>query len=126
MVARSTQPRVLLAGRSQAERRRLRAGIRLRDYTITAATRARYSAAVSRLVPFLESQPDLSHLDQVICEWVELEWERGQPLCHIADALSGLHHFWPEIKGRLKEAWRLFKSWRRIETPTSAPAPLLQ
>lgn len=121
MVARSSQPRVLLAGRTQAERRRLRAGIRLRDYTITAQTRARYHAAVSRLLPFLESQPSLHDLDHVICEWVELEWMRGQPLCHIADALSGLHHFWPEIKGQIREAWRLFKSWRRIETPSRAP-----
>lgn len=121
MVTRTQQPRVLLAGRSQADRRRLRAGIRLRDYTITAKTRARYTAAVSKLLPFLESQPDLKDLDHVISEWVEREWVKGSPLCHIADALTGLHHFWPEIKGHIKEAWRLFKSWRRIETPARAP-----
>lgn len=121
MVARAPPPRILLAGRTQAERRRLRAGIRLRDYSITAKTRARYTAAVSKLLPFLETQPDLSDLDRVISEWVEREWVLGQPLCHIADALSGLHHFWPEIKGHIREAWRLFKSWRRIETPARAP-----
>lgn len=121
MVNRQVPPRVLLAGKSQAERRRLRAGIRLRDYTITEKTRARYSAAVSKLLPFLEAQPELSQLDSVISEWIELEWVRGTPLCHIADALSGLHHFWPEIKGKLREAWRLFKSWRRIEQPSRAP-----
>eukprot|EP00438_Fugacium_kawagutii_P007015 Skav233751 [mRNA] locus=scaffold1792:258064:264229:- [translate_table: standard] len=121
MVNRRPPPRVLLAGRSQAERRRLRAGIRLRDYTISEKTRARYSSAVAKLLPFLECQPDLTQIDQVISEWIELEWVRGTPLCHIADALSGMHHFWPELKGRLREAWRLFKSWRRIETPTRAP-----
>eukprot|EP00438_Fugacium_kawagutii_P002591 Skav214080 [mRNA] locus=scaffold2927:68069:70095:- [translate_table: standard] len=121
MVTRKPPPRVLLAGRSVAERRRLRRGIRLRDYTITEKTRARYSAAVAKLLPFLEAQPDLSELDQIISDWIELEWVRGSPLCHIADALSGLHHFWPELRGRLREAWRLFKSWRRIETPSRAP-----
>lgn len=121
MVARHPLPRVLLAGKSQAERRRLRAGIRLRDYTISQKTRARYSAAVAKLLPFLETQPDLRNLDGVISDWVEREWIRGEPLCHIADALSGLHHFWPEIKGHIREAWRLFRSWRRIETPSRAP-----
>lgn len=114
-------PRVLLAGRSRQQRCRNRAGIRLRDFSITAKTRARYTSAVARLLPFLEAQPALDDLDGILCDWVEQQWARGEPLGHIADALSGLHHFWPEMKGRLREAWRLFKSWRRIEVPSRAP-----
>lgn len=38
-----------------------------------------------------------------------------------ADTLSGLHWFWPEIRGALREAWRLFKQWRRVEAPSRAP-----
>lgn len=112
-----TLPRVLPAGRTRRQRIRNRAGIRLRDYSIAAKTRARYTSAVARLLPYLEAQPSLNDFDGIVCEWVEKEWARGEPLGHIADALSGLHHFWPEMKGRLREAWRLFKSWRRIETP---------
>lgn len=120
-------PRVLLAGRSRRQRLRNRAGIRLRDFSITAKTRARYEAAVARLLPFMEAQPSLDDLDGILCDWIELQWTRGEPLGYIADALSGLHHYWPELKGRLREAWRLFKSWRRIEVPTRAPpiTPLL-
>ena len=117
---RSAQ-RVLLAGRTAQERRRRRAGFRLRDFCITPKTRARYEQAVGRLLPFLERHGNLDHLDDVVCEWIELQWTRGQSVNCIADALSGLHWFWPEIRGALKESWRLFKQWRRVETPARAP-----
>lgn len=114
-------PRVVLAGRAQQARRRHRAGIHLRDYTITEQTRNRYRFAVGRLLPFLEEQPDLSSLDETISEWIEMEWAKGPPLSYIADALSGLHHYWPRLRGSLRDCWRLFKSWRRIEAPSRAP-----
>lgn len=114
-------PRVILAGRTQQARRRNRAGIQLKDFTITEQTRQRYRFAVNRLLPFLEGQSDLTALDETISEWIEMEWVRGTPLSYIADALSGLHHYWPQLRGSLKQCWRLFKSWRRIEAPSRAP-----
>eukprot|EP00435_Cladocopium_sp_Y103_P016983 s2158_g4.t1 len=114
-------PRVVLAGRTQEDRRRRRAGIRLRDFTISAQTRRRYEAAVGRVLPFLEAQPNLDDLDSILVEWIELQWVKGEALTYIADCLSGLHFFWPELKGLLRQAWRMFKSWRRIETPSRAP-----
>ena len=117
--------RVLLAGRTPAERRRNRAGLRLRDFSITARTRARYELAVGRLVPYLEKQENLQCMDDTICEWIEAQWARGESVNFIADALSGLHFYWPELRGRLREAWRLFKQWRRVETPSRAP-PITQ
>ena len=115
------QPRILLAGRSRADRRRKRAGIRLRDYTVTETTRRRYEVAVSHILPYLEQQENLFDLDGILSDWIELQWVRGEPLTLIADCLSGLHFFWPEIRGHLRQAWRLFKSWRRVETPARAP-----
>jgi hypothetical protein len=56
-----------------------------------------------------------------VCEWFELQWERGESVNFIADTLSGLHHFWPQIRGHLKEAWRLFRQGRKVEAPTRAP-----
>lgn len=82
--------RVLLAGRTPAERRRNRAGLRLRDFSITARTRARYELAVGRLVPYLEKQENLQCMDDTICEWIEAQWARGESVNFIADALSGL------------------------------------
>lgn len=90
-------PRVVPAGRTTAARRRNRAGIRLRDFTITEQTRKRYHFAVLRLLPYLEEQEDLSSLDDIISDWIELEWAKGTPLSYIADGLSGLHHYWPTL-----------------------------
>ena len=114
-------PRVLLAGRSQRERRQRRAGVRLRDFSITPKTKARYESAVATLLPFLEEQENLRDLDSIVADWVELQWSRGAPLATIGDCLCGLHFFWPEWRGLLRESWRLFKSWRRVEVPCRAP-----
>lgn len=114
-------PRVVLAARTQRERKRRRAGIRLRDFAISAKTKARYELAVGRILPVLEALPDLSDLDQVLSEFVEAQWARGESLYVIADGLSGLHFFWPELRGTLRNSWRLFKCWRRVEAPARAP-----
>eukprot|EP00435_Cladocopium_sp_Y103_P042764 s872_g11.t2 len=113
--------RVLLAGKTAEERRKRSKGYRLRDFTIAPKTRARYEQAVGRIVPFLEAQKDLTFLDDVICEWIEAQWARGESVNFIADTLSGLHFYWPELRGQLRVAWRLFKQWRRIEAPSRAP-----
>jgi integrase len=117
------QPRILLAARTQRERRQRRAGIRLRDFSITQKTKERYETAVGRLLPFLEAQEDLTHLDFILCDYIELQWAKGESLYFIADGLSGLHFFWPELRGLLRNAWRMFKCWRKIEAPAGA-APL--
>eukprot|EP00435_Cladocopium_sp_Y103_P024855 s3415_g6.t1 len=106
---------------TQAERRRRRRGIRLRDFSITSKTRLRYEAAVGRILPFLDAQRDWSNLDSVLCDYIELQWSRGESLYFIADGLSGLHFFMPDLRGLLRNSWRLFKDWRRIEAPARAP-----
>lgn len=114
-------PRVVLAGKSHAERRRARAGISLKALSITTKTRQRYEVAVSRILPFLEQQDKAQDFDHVISEWVEAQWVRGESVNLIADCLSGLHFYMPELKGTLRNAWRLFKTWRRVESPCRAP-----
>lgn len=114
-------PRVVLAGNSAADRRRARHGIRLRDFTIAPATKRRYEAAVSRLLPYLESQPQLDEVDSVLCDYIEAQWARGESINVIAD---GLHFFWPELRGMLRNAWHMFKSWRRVEAPSRLEHPL--
>ena len=123
-----SHPRVVLAGVTEAERRRRRKGLRLRDFTIAPQTRLRYESAVGKVIPFLRQAPAGSDsFDGVLCDYIELAWSRGESLGYIADMLSGLHFFMPHLRGTLREAWRLFKSWRRIESPVRAPpiTPLL-
>lgn len=55
------------------------------------------------------------------CDWIEAQWARGGSVNFIADALSGLHFYWPKLRGQLRTAWRLFKQWRRVEAPSRAP-----
>lgn len=54
-----TLPRVVLAAKTKQGRKQQRAGIRLKDFSITSVTKSRYESAVSRILPYLEAQPDL-------------------------------------------------------------------
>ena len=116
-----TSPRLVLAGRTRQERKRLRAGISLKAISIAPATRKRYETAVGSILPYLEAQDCSLTLDHVITEWIELQWTRGESVNNIADTLSGLHYFRPDLKGTLRQAWKLFSAWRRVESPIRAP-----
>ena len=78
-------------------------------------------SAVARVLPFVEQCNLPDELDQICEDWVEREWTRGTPLGLIGDALSGLHFFWPKVKGLLRGSWRLYRNWRKIEAPQRAP-----
>ena len=74
----------------------------------------RYEAAVG--YSFLRDPKDLSDLDIVLCEHIEMEWAKWILLYAIADGLSGLHFFWPELQELLRNSWRMLKNWR-VLTP---------
>ena len=103
------RPRVVLAARTVEGRKQQRRGIRLRDFTIQERTRVRYETAVGKILPFLEKQDSLQDIDGIVTDWIEMEWARGAAVNDIADALSGLHFFMPELKGRLRQSWRMFR-----------------
>ena len=116
-----TIPKVVLAAKTKQGRKQQRAGIRLRDYTVTTRTKERYEKAVGKILPFLEQHPSLDDLDGIVSDFIELQWGLGEAVNDIADCLSGLHFYWPHVKGLLRQSWRLFRSWRRIESPQRAP-----
>ena len=93
----------------------------LRNLAIAPRTEERYNSALGHLLPVVEQASDLSELDLLAEEWIEAQWTRGTPLGLIGDALCGLQHHWPQVKGYLRGAWKLYKSWRRIEVPQRAP-----
>lgn len=105
----------------RAKRAKKRAGLALEDRAITLQTRSRYYVAVLRVLPVLEGTP--LEPDEALCQWIEDQYEDGEGITYIGDALSGLHHFAPWLKGSLKASWRLFRLWRRLERPQQA-APL--
>lgn len=104
--------------RARAKRR---GSVPLEDRAITAKTRSRYYEAVKIVLPLLERST--APPDEIISQWIEEQYEEGEPITHIGDALSGLHHYAPWIKGSLQGAWRLFRLWRKVERPKQA-APL--
>lgn len=110
---------------NRSDRQAARKGILLEDVGITSATLERYFTAVSRLSPILEKVSTEFELDEMISEWIQLEFEDGTPLHMVGDALSGLHHFEPFTRKRIPKAWRLYGIWRKFEVPCRAP-PLTQ
>ena len=111
----------LLARRTRRERQQQRASITLVDASISARTQARYYLAIRSLLPILENTPNLSLLDQRVADWVEKQWEDGAIISFVSDGLCALHHFEPFTKRLVPSAWKLYKTWRRLEAPNRAP-----
>ena len=111
----------LLARTTRRERRKQRALINLTDSAISARTQARYYLAIRSLLPILEVTKDLSALDQKVADWVEKQWENGAIISFVSDGLCALHHFEPFTKKLIPTAWKLYKTWRKLEAPNRAP-----
>ena len=86
-------PRVVLAGKSRADRRAKRAGIRLKDFTISSKTKARYEAAVARILPYLEQQSSLVEMDSLVVEWIEAQWISGEALTYVLEDVQALEAY---------------------------------
>lgn len=110
-----------LAKTTTAERKAQRKNVILADAAITERTQERYYVALRRLLLTVEKTKHLSHLDDNISDWLERQWERGQTLSFVSDALCGLHHFEPSTKKCIPNTWKLFRTWRKLEAPNRAP-----
>ena len=106
---------------SEAARRLARRGVSLRGAGIGPTTEKRYLSALASILPVLESIQSLEGMDEVCEEWIEQQWARGAPLGLVGDALCAVHYYWPQMKGRIRGAWKLFRNWRRLEVPVRAP-----
>ena len=60
-------------------------------------------------------------LDDAVSDWVQECWATGESIHIVNDGLCGLHHYEPWMKGLVPTAWKLFKTWRKIEAPNRAP-----
>lgn len=111
----------LVERRTQRERKRQRKHILLQDAAISPKTQERYYSAVRNLLPVLHTISSAFELDDAVAAWVEKQWQEGQTLYVVSDALCGLHHFEPYTKKLIPSAWKLFRTWRKIESPNRAP-----
>ena len=115
------EPRILAGRFSRAERRKRRAHIILEDASLAPQTKVRYFMALRKLLPLLEQITPDHDMDDVVCHWVEKCWKQGEPLLTVGDGLSALHFYQPWTRRKLPHAWKLFRTWRRIEVPARAP-----
>ena len=119
-----TMPRgaKLISGRlTKAGRRKQRANISLEGASLTDQTRVRYFAALRKLMPYIEKIGHEHQLDDTVSQWVTDAWTSGEPLLVAGDGLSALHYFQPWTRRMLPQAWKLFRTWCRIEVPSRAP-----
>ena len=56
-----------------------------------------------------------------MCEYIEKVWEEGDSRNWATDAVSGLMHFIPSLRGQLRGSQRLLRAWSKMELPTRAP-----
>ena len=110
-----------LARTTRKQRKKARQGIVLADATITPRTLSRYFESLVSLLPIVEAVKHLSQLDEAVTDWVQLQFEQGSTLAFVSDGLCGLHHFEPFTKRQIPTAWRLYKTWRKLEAPNRAP-----
>ena len=61
------------------------------------------------------------HLDLLVCDYLEHLWASGSGRALASDTLAGLQDFDVRLKGALKGAWRLMKTWSLNEIPNRAP-----
>ena len=100
-------------------RQRKRRGLTLQDRAITVQTRIRYFVAVSQIIKPLERTS--LDIDDFLVDWIDRQYQLGASITSVADALSGLHHYLPWSRGKIRSAWKLYGLRRKIERPRQAP-----
>lgn len=109
------------ARRSQAQRKADRKNVILLDSGVTKQTQLRYATALAQLLPVIVDIGHLIDLDEKVTNWIQQRWEAGDSLHVVSDALCGLHYFEPWTRRGIPTSWRVFSTWRKLESPSRAP-----
>ena len=109
------------ARRSRAQRKADRKNVILLDSGVSKQTQERYAFGLSKLLPVLVDMAHLIDLDEKVSTWIQDRWEAGDSIHVVSDALCGLHYFEPWTRKGIPTAWRVFSTWRKLESPSRAP-----
>ena len=116
-----------LEGRSQKERQQVRKQMgTLKSLTLQPKTRTRYDKAKKRFYSYLSSNDlelprERSHLDGLLCDYLEFLWSTGEGRGLASDTLAAIQDASPRVRGNIPGAWRLLKTWHINEIPCRAP-----
>lgn len=84
---------------------------RLSEQRVSLATAERYTVALRDIGLFVGSQVAevlrRNDLESVLCQYIEVLWEEGDPKSMANYALAAVHYRKPELKGALKGVWQL-------------------
>ena len=97
----------------------------LTDWAVDTGTLERYQQTMWNFFHFLDefgkTLPTAWGLDEELSSYVEELWAAGDGLSQAEYTLASVHHFVPQLRGRIPGAWRKLKTWRRHELPRRAP-----
>lgn len=102
-------------------RAKLRKGLVLTEIGVSKSTHVRYSTAVAQIFRVIEGATTMEQIDDLISDWIQEKFSKGEPVNIAADALSGIHHFIPLTRKKLPMSWKVFGIWRKYEIPSRAP-----
>eukprot|EP00438_Fugacium_kawagutii_P026151 Skav211889 [mRNA] locus=scaffold2402:77193:83007:- [translate_table: standard] len=116
-----------IEGKTQQQRIEQRKALgSLKSLTVMPKTRQRYEHAMSLFFQYLKVEnlvlpKQRSKLDDILADYLEFCWERGEGRALAADTLAGLQDADPKLRGMLQSSWRLMKVWVQHEIPARAP-----
>ena len=100
-----------------------RPAVDLRADGVSKVTQARYAKAISDFGDFVTERgfhvvslvDTPSQLSELLADYGQFLWNSGAPKYRFANALAGMHHRFPQLKGHLQLAWRCLSTWQQHE-----------
>ncbi|CAK0903846.1 unnamed protein product [Prorocentrum cordatum] len=107
--------------------KRLRRSRPLQDGRVAAVTRQRYDQARQHLRDFFNEQQlrpkSVRDVDQGVALYIEHVWRTGGSLLAVTNVLAAVPFFSPSLSGKLKQSWKLQKTWLQLE-PNARAMPM--
>ncbi|CAK0817698.1 unnamed protein product [Prorocentrum cordatum] len=107
--------------------KRLRRSRPLQDGRVAAVTRQRYEQARQQLRDFFHEQQlrpkTVRDVDQGVALCIERAWRTGGSLLAVNNVLAAVPFFSPRLSGKLKQSWKLQKTWLKLE-PNARAMPM--
>ncbi|CAK0893464.1 unnamed protein product, partial [Prorocentrum cordatum] len=99
----------------------------LRELAVTPLARKRYQEAVDSVFDWWVEQKrevqSAAQADMGLVDYIEGRWAAGGSLLDVNCAIAGMCHHFPPLRGRLREIWRLARTWQRAE-PAGRALPI--
>ena len=98
----------------------------LRDNLVSVQTKKLYRKACVWFFQICETfqwtlPQEYLEFDELVSDAIEYAWGEGEGRSLAGNLLSGLENSVPLLRGALKESWKLWRQWGKLEIPNRAP-----